>query len=291
MKKYILEYSSFIAGSITIAIWAGSFLMIKSGVQIMHPIELAASRFAIAGVFSLHWLALSNSPKPKLQDLPRIALCGFIGITAYNCFLGAGEQLVSAGISSLIVATQPFFAALVTWLLHKQRPSALMLFGSLIATAGVSFVSIKNFESGSMEGVLYLVAAAFCSGTYFVIQRPIVLKYGPINSAASTMLAGAVLLLPWAKDGLVKTFSTPVALLPVLYLAIFASIIAYVLWMMALRGLGATKSAILLFLMAPLTMLLEFAFNLYLPSQSEIIGCLITVCGVTLAVFPGFKQI
>lgn len=110
------------AASSTVVLWAGSFLAIRDGVQLMEPLPLAAARFFIAGCISAVWLATRKSRWPAASDLPRIALCGLIGIATYNALLGAGEKYVSASVASFIVATQPLFAGLLAWRLEGERP-------------------------------------------------------------------------------------------------------------------------------------------------------------------------
>jgi drug/metabolite transporter (DMT)-like permease len=127
------------------------------------------------------------------------------------------------------------------------------------------------------------VGAAACSGLYFVIQRPLVVKLGTISAAACTMLAGGLLLVPWSIEGLSIMATNHAALRAILYLALAASVGGYALWMVALRSLGATRAAMFLFLMAPLTGLIEAIGRRVMPSINLILGGALTIFGVTLA--------
>ncbi|MGL5839555.1 MAG: DMT family transporter [Sphingorhabdus sp.] len=271
------------AASLTVLLWAGSFLAISDGVKVMEPLPLAAARFFIAGCISAVWLATRRTRWPAASDLPRIALCGLIGIATYNALLGAGERHASASVASFIVATQPFFAGLLAWWFEGEIPGWRLPVGGAVAAIGVLLISLIGDIAGSLHNVVLLICAAACSGAYFVIQRPLVTQLGPLNAAACTMLTGGLWLLPWAPSGLTSTFDSHTALFAVLYLAVLASVAGYALWMIALQGLGATRAAIFLFLMAPMTAAMDLIGGRIAFSTQLLIGGALAIAGVVIA--------
>jgi len=277
------RFIPYAAAAATVLLWAGSFLAIRDGVEVMAPLPLAAARFMVAGLISLAYLLVAATKRPERRDLPRIVLCGLIGVALYNGLLGAGERRVSASIASFIVAIQPLFAGLGSWLLNGERLGWRLPTGGLIAIVGVAVITSAGTISGAMSAVLMTIGAAACSGLYFVIQRPLVIKLGPISAAASTMLAGGLMLIPWSMEGLFVMATSQTALRAILYLALAASVGGYALWMVALKSLGATRSAMFLFLMAPLTGVMEAIGRGVRPSTSLILGGALTILGVTLA--------
>lgn len=58
---------------------------------------------------------------PRREDLPRLFLLGFLGITVYHTALVYGELTVSAGAASLLIATGPVFTALLSYFLLGER--------------------------------------------------------------------------------------------------------------------------------------------------------------------------
>lgn len=74
-------------------------------------------------------------PLPERRDIPRLALLGFFGFSAYNVVLNAGEVGVSAGVASFIVASAPILMALAaTTSLGKTQ--TLGLVGIVICFVG-----------------------------------------------------------------------------------------------------------------------------------------------------------
>lgn len=100
------------------------------------------------------------------------------------------------------------------------------------------------------------------------------------------MLAGGLWLLPWAPSGLIATIDSRASLAAVLYLALLASIVGYALWMIALQGLGATRSAVFLFLMAPFTAAMDLAGGRVSFSWLLLIGGILAVLGVVISAAP-----
>lgn len=280
------EHVPTLAALATVGLWSGSFLAIRDAVTVIDPVQLAAARFAIAGVAGLLWLQFAARVRPSCRDLPRIMVCGLIGIALYNVVLGAGEQHVSAGVAAFFVATQALFAALVSWLLEGERPTRQFALGCAVSVVGLILVTSRATLAGSADGIALCLASAFLSGTYFVIQRPLVAKLGPISSAAATMLAGALILLPWAPAALGRLGHEPALVFPVLYLAVLASVVAYSFWMVAIAGLGAARASQTLFLMAPATAAMEWVAGREAFSAAVAIGGAIAVFGIIIASGP-----
>ncbi|MBB6426889.1 DMT family transporter [Sphingopyxis sp. JAI128] len=267
----------------TIFLWAGSFLAIRYAVDSIAPMPLAAARFAIAGLAGSVWLAMAPRVRPVRADLPRILLCGLVGIALYNILLGAGEQHVGAGVAAFVVATQSLFAALASWLLEGKRPNLRFVAGCCISAAGLALVAALPDVAGSASGMLYCITAASLSGIYFVIQRPLVARLGPLSAALSTMVAGGLILFPWAPGALGDVVRHPDLLVPLAYLAIFASVLAYFLWMVALADLGAARASQFLFLMAPVAAIMEWSAGLEPFRPAVVVGGVLAVAGLVVA--------
>lgn len=278
---------AYAAAVMTLLLWAGAFLAIRAGVRHTEPAALAAARFLFAGLLSLGWILFAAREGPKWRDLPRIAVCGLLGIALYNALLGAGEQEVGAGLASFVISTQIVFAALGAWWLDGVRPHGRLLLGGVVAACGIGIMGAAGEGGGSASGVLLILAAAACSGSFFVLQRPLIARLGPVTSAAATMVAGGLWLLPWAPAGLAAMAADRTARTAILYLALGASVCGYAFWMVALDRLGATRAALLLFLMAPLTAFLEVAIGQAGFAMPTLVGGILAVIGIRVAVRPG----
>lgn len=267
----------------TIALWAGAFSAIAVGVRHVDPIGLAAVRFAVAGLVMGLWLAWRGARVKSWADALRIVACGALGIALYNVLLNTGQRTVPAGAASFIIATQPVFATAFACLSGAETPRPAMLAGTALGLAGVAAISLGQGADFSLgAGAPMILAAAACSGGYFVIQRPLVLRYGATASASWTIVAGALLLLPWLPSGIAQTAGSAEALAAVAFLSFGAGVLGYVCWMEALAGLGAPRAANLLFLMAPLATVLAIPIAGDVPEPVTLLGGAVALAGVAL---------
>jgi drug/metabolite transporter (DMT)-like permease len=123
--------------TLLVVFWASAFPAIKLGLAGMGPAHLTLARHLVASIAFLGFLiAFRSRPWPAWRDVPRFVGLGAIGITTYHLALNFGEVHVSAGASSLIIATAPALTALVAWWLTGDRLPPLGWWGSAVALAG-----------------------------------------------------------------------------------------------------------------------------------------------------------
>jgi drug/metabolite transporter (DMT)-like permease len=212
------------------AIWGSTFLLIAIGNDALPPVWAAALRLVLAGTILLTIARLRG------QLLPRGA--ALRAATAYGVSYGVsfpllywGETLVPSGLTAVLFATLPLTTPLMARAFGLERLQGLKLAGGAIAFFGVTVIFWN--ELGGEVGVvplLAVLAAAMTAGFGTIMlkrgprQAPI-----PANGVAS-LLAGVICLgisfavrepHPWP--------NTVAKLVPVLYLAILGSVIAFTL--------------------------------------------------------------
>jgi drug/metabolite transporter (DMT)-like permease len=266
-----------------IVLWATTFPVITIALRTLAPAPLAATRFLVAALLAAAWMARLRAPFPARRDWPRMLACGAIGIASYNVLLNLGERRVPPGVASFLVAVQPVFAALLSAALGQERLARRAWVGLAVAIAGVGVVSLRP-ATGVTDGLaaLAVLAAAACSGCYFVLQRPLVARYGPVRSAGWTIIIGASILAPWAPRGLADCLASREAAAAVIFLGVVPGLLGYALWLVALDGLGAPRAASLLVLMAPLAATISIPLAGQAPDGATIIGGGIALAGVAM---------
>ena len=112
----------------------------------------------------------------------------------------------------------------------------------------VSFCGIGVIASGQPGGLsfgagsIFILCAAVCTGSYFVLQKPLVAKYGAMPCAAYTMLIGALLLSPWLPSATATlTTASHTTIGAVVALAVFPAALGYATWTYALGYFGAAR--------------------------------------------------
>ena len=109
INNRLAEWKFFLLMLLMIVVWALAFPFIKISLEELSFINLTIMRFFVVCVaFSVILLAKSKAfSKLHKKDIVPIFLLGFIGVMVYHFGLNYGEQLVSPGAASLIIATIP----------------------------------------------------------------------------------------------------------------------------------------------------------------------------------------
>jgi len=273
------------AVAVTVVSWGSAFPLIRVGMRGLGALELAAARFAVASALALLWLAIRRPPSPTRADAGRFLVCGLIGISAYNGLLNQGERTVSAGAAAFIVNVAPILTAVLATVFLRERFSAWGWGGALVSFAGVGLIALGQPGGLAFGGGAVLVAgAALCTAIYFVLQRPLVPRYGALACTAYTLLAGALFLLPFLPGALPRLFSpgaSPLAA-TVVALGLFPAAIGYAAWTYALGRFGAARASNFLYLVPPVAALFGFAALGETMNALTLVGGAIAIPGVAI---------
>ncbi|WP_236646522.1 DMT family transporter [Aristophania vespae] len=125
---------------VSIVSWASAYPVVRLAMRDIPPIPLASLRYMLAATLGLLWLAWKRPALPSLRDCPRLVLSGILGITLYNIFFNLGEQSVSSGVTSLIIASAPIMAGLMAVAFTKETLSLFGWLGSLLGFGGIALI-------------------------------------------------------------------------------------------------------------------------------------------------------
>jgi drug/metabolite transporter (DMT)-like permease len=273
------------AVAVTVLSWGSAFPLIRVGMRDLGALELAAARFAVASALALAWLAIRRPPPPNRADAGRFLVCGLIGISLYNGLLNEGERTVSAGAAAFIVNVAPILTAILATVFLRERFSAWGWGGALTSFAGVGLIALGQPGGLAFGGGASLVGgAALCTASYFVLQRPLVPRYGALACTAYTLLAGALFLAPFL-PGALPQLAAPGgarAAATVVALGVFPAAIGYAAWTYALGRFGAARAANFLYLVSPVAALAGFAALGESLSALTLVGGAIAILGVVI---------
>jgi drug/metabolite transporter (DMT)-like permease len=268
----------------TIIIWASAFVAIRAGLRGYSPVHLAVLRFvAASALFGIRAVSLGIGT-PRKRDWPRVLVTGIVGFTTYTLLVNIGETRVNAGMASFVVNTGPVFTAILAVLFLGERMRGLGWLGLAISMTGAALLAFGAHSRFDFEPyVLVLLAAAIVQATYFALQKPLVNRYGAVTITSWAIWSGTLFLLPFLPSALKASFHAPLtATLAALYLAVFPTVIGYAAWAwVASRGPIGQATAYLYFVPIVATLIGWVALR-ESPTLLEIIGGLITICGVAL---------
>lgn len=283
-----LRDTTFLSYLFTIILWGSAFPMIKIALNDFSAESLSAFRLILATIILLPFVIIKKLPTPELRDIPVIFILGFCGFVIYHTALNFGETLISAGISGILVSTTPIFSSALAYIFLKEHFSKWNWLSSLVAFIGISIISISkdDYTTINVLGVLIILLASFSESLYFTFQKKYIEKYGFIAFTLYTIMASSPFMLIFIPEIINDIHgATFTSIVSVLYLAIFPTIIPYVLLAYIVKSVGVSDATMSLYLTPIVSLLLSYLFLDELPTPLAIIGGIITLLGVSLSNF------
>ncbi|HDI6745931.1 TPA: DMT family transporter [Staphylococcus aureus] len=283
-----LRDTTFLSYLFTIILWGSAFPMIKIALNDFSAESLSAFRLILATIILLPFVIIKKLPTPELRDIPVIFILGFCGFVIYHTALNFGETLISAGISGILVSTTPIFSSALAYIFLKEHFSKWNWLSSLVAFIGISIISISkdDYTTINVLGVFIILLASFSESLYFTFQKKYIEKYGFIAFTLYTIMASSPFMLIFIPEIINDIHgATFTSIGSVLYLAIFPTIIPYVLLAYIVKSVGVSDATMSLYLTPIVSLLLSYLLLDELPTTLAIIGGLITLLGVSLSNF------
>jgi len=279
--------SATLAAAGTVLLWASAFPAITVAVRGLGPAGLAVARLTVASAVLALAAPLTGVRRPRLADLPLIALCGLAGMTGYQLLLNAGERVVPAGTASLLVATAPVYASLLAVAFLGERSTARRWAGSAVALAGTALIAASH-GLGFGASALIVLAAAVLQGVFHTAQKPLLARYTGFEVTAYAMWAGTVFILPWT-GSLVRALWGPgahaggAAVGSAVFLGVAPSAAGFVLWAYAMARMDVGRVTVSLYLVPAAAIGISVVWLGELPGPVELIGGAVALAGVIVA--------
>ncbi|MDR7481483.1 MAG: DMT family transporter [Armatimonadota bacterium] len=282
----------------TLLTWSSAYAAIRAGLTGYQPVHLATLRYVIASaLLAGHALAAGVRP-PVLRDLPAIVALGATGITTYTLALAFGLRTVAAGAGSLIISSQSIWIALFAVAFLRERLTVWGWLGTLLSFGGVALIvwgegrgadAASSGAGAASAGLavdrnaLWVVLAAVATAAYFVGQKPLLGRYAATALNAYCIWVGTGLML-LASGGLLAAVreAPAAATLAAVYLGVFPTAIGYATWTYALSRAPAAIVGNALYLIAPLAIVVAWAWLGEVPRVLSLLGGGVVLAGIAL---------
>ena len=221
----------------------------KLAVENVTPFTVAAARFTIATLLLAFWASRQGSlVRPTRRDLPLVLALGATAVAGYNALFLYGLELAPASDGAIIVpGLAPVFSMLIAWLVLGERIGRRGMAGLLLAFAGVAAVIQPSggVDRDRVLGALLFVAGAACWGVYSVLGKGATARFGPVCATFYATATGALMLLPFSigESGWSKlTGGDAAAWASIVYLAVFGTVLAFVLFYEGVSRIGPSRA-------------------------------------------------
>lgn len=237
--------------SLMVFVWGVNFAVVKYALAAFEPLAFNALRFVIASVMVYLVLrARGQISLPAREDVPRVVALGLLGNVLYQmCFI-LGLDRTQAGHASLMLALTPILTAFLSMLTGHERPGPRTWGGAALSILGVALVSgasVRVEGRDALVGNLILAGASLAWAMYTVGARPVVRRYGSVRTTAWTLWIGAVGLVAAGSPALARQAWSQVGAAAwggLVFSALFAIGLAYLIWYRGVERIGNTRTAI-----------------------------------------------
>ena len=272
---------------------SGQWIAAKLGVTAVPPLELSTMRFAIASVVLLAACAITRTALPLHRWRP-VAVAAAFGVVGFNTLAFVGLTLTPASDSALIIPTTiPMATAVFATVIHERLTPRKVL-GFAIASVGAALVIIGGQQAAAepsadrLIGDLMELGAAAGWAASLVVGATVVRTETVLGYVTLMVLIGTAMLLPIGalqqgyRDVPSWTIETWLA---AGFLGVFSTAVAYVLFLWAVRRLGAGLAAMVSYLTPVGTLLLAFLILSERPLLLQLAGGGVIVIGVRVAAY------
>lgn len=272
--------------------WAGAFIAGKVGVKEIPPFSLAFFRFLVATaiIFPIMIKYEEKNWKLKKADLPNIIALGMIGMFGYHALFFTALKYTTAINSSMIGATNPMMTSILASMLIgeklglKRIGAILLAFSGVVLTISNGQIEVIKNISFNIGDIIMLLAVA-CWAIYSVISKKVMPKYSPLIITSYSFLVCLIALIPFTlmeKPMTYLPYVTWKGWLSVVYMAVFASVIGYLVQQISIKAIGPSKTMSFINLVPVFSILLSALILRENVTTIKLISVVIIICGVFL---------
>lgn len=290
----MLRQSPYLLLIVAACIWGGNFVAGKALVAHMPPLTMAAVRWSIALLFLLPFFGKEAWAHRKewLRHYRMIAFLSLTGVAGFNTLTYVAVQYTGSINASLMNAATPILVVVLSWLLLKERIAWTALPGILLSMVGVFWIIGRGSLDAIMSltfnhGDLWMLLAIFCWALYSVGMKRAAGKFPSSPFLLVQVVFALLLLLPMSFIELAIT-GTPIHWSPtlaagLLYIGLFASIVAFLSWNRAIELIGPQRCSGFLNLIPLFSALFATVFTSERIHVYHGLGALLIITGVYAA--------
>lgn len=283
MNKSLFASSQWYAFA-TVALWSSAFVFTKVALQSFSSTGLGFLRCAIASVTLYVVLRMKKIGLFGWRELPRFVFSGALGFSIYLYTFNKGSETLTAATGAILTSTAPILTALLAFFLFRERLRMIGWAALLLAFAGVLVLMLWNGTVSINGGVFWMLAASFAISGYNVMQRELAGAYSSLQITAYSFFTATAMLAGFLPESVREIMSAPAPhVAAVVFLGVFPSALAYLLWARALSFASNTSEVTKFMFLTPLlSLVLGYAVISELPGPETWIGGAVILCGLGL---------
>ncbi|WP_151746891.1 DMT family transporter [Acinetobacter soli] len=283
------QWWAFLLPLIAVLIWSMNIAVTRYAVDLIEPASISFYRWLIAFIVLTPFMLFKVWAQRALvrRHLGQLAILSAFGMVLYQGLSYTAAHYTTATNMGIVNAFIPVFTIFVSMLILKDIPNRFAIVGSIISFLGLLYILGKGdfttlLNMGGHSGDLLMVVAVFFYAFYGVFLKKWQLKI-PLLISLYVQIGFALLyhipfLMYFGLDA-INAQNAP----SLLYAGIFPSLLAPLLWMLAVQHIGPNRTSIFMNLMPVFTAIIA---SLWLAEQWTLfhtIGGMMILVGIVMA--------
>ena len=274
---------------IAVLIWSLNIAITRYVAEYISPVSISFYRWIIA------FLILTPFILPKVikqrtlvrQNIVKLAVLSAFGMVLYQGLAYTAAHYTTATNMGIINAFIPIFTIFVSLMILKEFPTRFAVVGSILSFIGLIYVIGQGrldtlMHLGGHWGDMIMIVAVFFYAFYGVFLKKWQLDL-PLMISLYIQIGFAVLYhLPFVAVLGLDAIDLDNGL-SVLYAGIFPSIIAPLVWMLAVQHLGPNRTSIFMNLMPIFTAIIAYVWLKEAWTIYHSLGGIVILIGIALA--------
>lgn len=241
--------------ALMVLFWSMNFTIGKFALREFHPVLLSGLRTGLAALFiaPIYLWSLRHPPaaggshgENLRRDWRVLLLLGVVGVALNQVFFVYGLSRTSVAHSALIMGMTPILVLLLAGRAGQESIGIRKVAGMAVAVAGVAAINAAPSKGGQAtpagDFFIFLASAAFA--VFTVVGKQVTARHGSITVNTVAYLGGAAAMAPLTLS-LAGAFPfetvTARGWLSLLYMALFPSMICYLIYYYALTHIPASR--------------------------------------------------
>lgn len=281
-------------------VWGSTYLAVAIGLRSFPPMILMGARCVIGGLILLTWNLVHNRRIPSPRLLVHGVACGLLFFVGCHGVLAIAQQHVPSGIAAVILATIPFWIAMLRFLLPgERRPVPATICALVVGFAGVAVIAWAAPSSGSHRSELPWLAALLGASLSWALGTVLTQRHKgktpALMLAGVELLAGGVALaVLCAITGELRGFRVQAvsadSLFALVYLTLAGTVLAFAAYVWLLERVDPTLVATYTFVNPVIAVVLGWAFLEERPTTGMLLGAPLIVGAVATTWLIDRKQ-
>jgi drug/metabolite transporter (DMT)-like permease len=246
---------------LTIFFWGNSFIATKYALEQLDPLTIIFLRLVIASILlAVMAFKLNKSFSLNKKEFGGIFILALIAIV-HLWVQVEGLNHTSAANTGWIIGFSPIFMAIIGFFILREKITSIQLLGIFLAFGGLLLLVSKGDLSSvnliSNKGDFLVLGSALTWAAYSFVNKKIALHYSPTLTVMFLFIMMAIIISPVVinKQNFISVLNLNlVSWISILFLGIFCSGAAYVLWSQALSEMPSYKLGAFLYIQPFITL-------------------------------------